>query len=312
MYKGLLMRRITIISLFVILSCLTVSAQKAFTPISKSQYEIWGHFLDDNYLKSADVQFLVDPSLIRPVPLVSLSLSNGVIRACSSEKEYSMKCSSGLYTSLKLLAKHAVKTANFASRYQGLDGTTYFLFTGSDGVTCWSPYGMCAKTIDLFKQVADAVKAGDRELLEKQISVSDSLYHVYKTYYPRDFVVIGKSVSIPSAPETGHKLSLFADTGFDWSIGGFSVDFSFPGDTFRDEYRNLYYEKYENVLQEVAYWIFAHSDFADKSNNATFIVDESISEPQANYSETDGYVIKLKESDLTADKMLSLLQQLYK
>lgn len=71
----------------------------------------------------------------------------------------------------------------------------------------WTPYGMCAETVNVFKQVADAVKAGDRELLEKQISVS---------------------------------------------------------------------------------------------------------KPQSVYSETDGYVIRLKESDLTADKMLSLLKQLYK
>ena len=102
------MRRITIISLFVLFSCFMLSAQKAFTPISKLEYDVWRHFFDDNFLNRADVQLLVDPSLIRPVPLVSLSLSNGVIRVCSSEKEYSMNCSSELYTSLKLLAKHAV------------------------------------------------------------------------------------------------------------------------------------------------------------------------------------------------------------
>ena len=304
------MRKITIASIFLLLSCLTVNAQKAFTPISKSEYEIWGHFFDDNFQESAEVQLLVD-QIIRPAPLVSLSLVNGVIRVCSSDKEYSMRCSRELYRSLKLLAKHAVNTANFASRYQGLDGITYFLFTGSDGVTCWTPKGMCAQTIDLFKQVADAVKAGDRELLEKQIGVSDSLCRVFKTYYPRDFVVIAVGVSILSAPEKGHILSLYA-TDFDWSIGGFSVDFSFPGDTFTDEYRDTYLKKYEKVMQEVGYWAFAQSDFADKSNYATFKVDESVSEPKANYSETDGYVIRLKESDLTADKMLSLLKQLYK
>lgn len=306
------MKKTAITSLLVLLSCLTVSAQRAFTPISKNQYDVWDHFFDENYVNNADVQLLVDPSLIRPVPLVSLLLSRGIIKVCSSEKEYNIRCSNELYTSLKLLAKHAVKTANFASRYQGLDGTTYFLFTGSDGVTCWTPYGMCAQTVNLFKQVADAVKAGNRELLEKQIGVSDSLCREFKTYYHRDFVVIAVGVSIPSAPETGHKLSLYADTGFDWSMGGLRVEFPFPGDTFKEEYRKLYFEKYEKVMQEVGYWVFAQSDFADKSNYATFIVDESISEPKAIHSETDGYVIRLKESDLTADKMLTLLQQLYK
>jgi len=306
------MRRITIMSLFVLFSCFMLSAQKAFTPISKLEYDVWRHFFDDNFLNRADVQLLVDPSLIRPVPLVSLSLSNGVIRVCSSEKEYSMNCSSELYTSLKLLAKHAVLTATFASRREGLDGTTYFLFSGYDGVTCWTPYGMCAETVNLFKQVADAVKAGDRELLEKQISVSDSLRHVYKTYYPQDFALISKSVSVSSVPEAGHKLSFYADNISDWLVGGFRVDFSFPGDTFKDEYRDLYFKKYEKVLQEVAYWMVVQSDFADNSNYVWIIVDESVAEPQVFNSEYGGYGIRMKESDLTADKMLSLLKELYK
>ena len=64
------MRKITIASIFLLLSCLMVSAQKAFTPISKSEYEIWGHFFDDNFQESAEVQLLVD-QIIRPAPLVS-------------------------------------------------------------------------------------------------------------------------------------------------------------------------------------------------------------------------------------------------
>ena len=58
--------------------------------------------------------------------------------------------------------------------------------------------------------------------------------------------------------------------------------------------------------------IYAQSDFADDSNFATFIVSENVSDPVVFESDKCRFIIHLKESDLVADKMISLLEGVHK
>ncbi len=294
------------------LSNVTVSAQKAFTPISKVTYDYYDGFFDKFFERNTDACFLVEQSVIGPDFLVSVVLKNGAVKVRTNEKEYSMQCGRELYKTLKLLAKHAVLTASFSNKYQGFDGTSYFLFCNFDGVECWSPTGICEKAVNVFLEVGHAVMANDRERLEKQAIAADSLYHVFKTYYLEDYPVINVSVSIPSAPESGRKLEMYSvDDGFGLPVSSFSVVFIFPGNSFREEYRKQYLERYESTLKKVAYWIYAQSDFADNSNGATFIVDESVKKPivtKSDLGDSHIYEIRLKASDLTAKKMISLLR----
>ena len=148
--------------------------------------------------------------------------------------------------------------------------------------------------------------------MEKQIGAADSLYHLFKTYYREGYPVIQKVVAILSDNQ-GKRLDLFTvDDSFGLPLTTFSVEFKFPGDSFREEYGKQYLERYESTLKKVAYWIYAQSDFADNSNVATFIVDESVSEPIVTKSDSYGshiYEIRLKASDLTAEKMISVQQK---
>jgi hypothetical protein len=120
------------------------------------------------------------------------------------------------------------------------------------------------------------------------------------------------SVSIPwtqdNKPAAIKHLSLYSSFGSELSSSNLDVVFTFADKDFKEEYRELYREKYGRTIQQVAHWIYALSDFADDENYVSFIVDDNVTEPQVS---KDGkqYEIKLKESDLTVQKMLSLIQQ---
>ena len=308
----------TILSLLLIMvfSGLNVGAQNLFSPITKSHYDSWSKYLDKYYNKSADVNFIMPSDMmISPSILESLVMYRGTIKVTSQEgKEYSVKCSPELYNSLKLLAKHAVMTSSYASRYQGLDGQMYFMFYKSDGAWCWSPYGMCKDIVAVFKEVMNAVRQDNLKRMDRQIVVADSLRRLVKTFYPEPGWPVIVSVSTPWTEDNKlapiKHLSLYSSYCGDWFSNNLDVVFTFDDKDFKEEYRKLYLEKYESTIQKVAHWIYALSDFADDGYYVSFIVDDSVTEPQIS-KEDKQYEIKLKESDLTADKMLSLLQQCY-
>lgn len=299
--------------LLMVVPCLNIGAQSLFSPISRWHYDSWGKYFDKYYVKSADVN-LVIPSdmLISPSILESLVMYQGTIKVTSQQgKEYSVKCSPELYNSLKLLAKHAVMTSSYASRYMGVDGQMYFLFYNSDGACCWTPYGMCSDIVSVFKEVMNAVRDNDAECMDKQIAVADSLRRLVKTFYPEQGWPVTESVSISRAEGTQlNRLSLFSSFCGDIFSENLDVTFTFDGKDFKDEYRKLYRKKYESTIQKVTHWIYALSDFADDGYYVSFVVDDSVTEYKVSIDQKQ-YKIKLKESDLIADKMISLLKQAY-
>ena len=302
--------------LIMVFSGLNVSAQNLFSPITKSHYDSWNKYLDKYYNKSADVNFIMPSDMMRsPSILESLVMYRGTIKVTSQEgKEYSVKCSPELYSSLKLLAKHAVMTSSYVSRYQGLDGQMYFMFYKSDGAWCWTPYGMCNDIVAVFEEVMNAVRQGNLKQMDRQIVAADSLRRLVKTFYPEQGWPVTVSVSIPWTEDNKlapiKHLSLYSSYCGDWFSNNLDMVFTFDDKDFKEEYRKLYLEKYESTIQKVAHWIYALSDFADDGYYVSFIIDDSVTEPQIS-KEDKQYEIKLKESNLTADKMLSLLQQCY-
>ena len=266
-----------------------VNAQNAFTPISKSSYsrsqEFFDEYFDDYSL--AIVNFMMTYSLV-PEPFVSLSLrmnydkSNGIITVRTKNNKYSMECNPELYSSLIHLTKHAVNTSSFTMDRTGVDGATYYLFYDDNGVTTWSPDGITDYVVRLFEHIGTSVMAGDRERLESFNAVADYLQNEFRKYYHEDNLRTDRGVS-SRPPEKVQTLSLYADLGSDFSTmltycdqGGFQLQFKFDDDSFKEEYREQYSEKYDNLLRKLGYWIFVQSDFADDSNYATFIVDESV------------------------------------
>ena len=302
--------------LIMMISGLNAGAQNLFSPITKSHYDSWNKYLDKYYNKSADVNFIMPSDMMRsPSILESLVMYRGIIKVTSQEgKEYSVKCSPELYSSLKLLAKHAVMTSSYVSRYQGLDGQMYFMFYKSDGAWCWTPYGMCNDIVAVFKEVMNAVRQGNLKQMDRQIVAADSLRRLVKTFYPEQGWPVTVSVSIPWTEDNKlapiKHLSLYSSYCGDWFSNNLDMVFTFDDKDFKEEYRKLYLEKYESTIQKVAHWIYALSDFADDGYYVSFIIDDSVTEPQIS-KEDKQYEIKLKESDLTADKMLSLLRQCY-
>ena len=288
---------------------LNAGAQDLFSPISKTGYQSWDKYIDKYFTKYADVNFIMPSDMmISPDILESLVMFGGDLTVTSQEgKEYNVKCSPELYRSLKLLAKHSVMTSSYVSDYMGFDGQTYFLFYNFDGVRCWSPYGMCRDIVSVFSEVMKAVRDNDIKRLDKQIVVADSLRHSIKRFYSKEVIPITVTVSIPwtqdNKPAAIKHLSLYSSN--------LDVVFTFDNKDYKEEYRALYREKYGRTIQQVAHWIYALSDIADDENYVSFIVDDNVTEPQVS---KDGkqYEIKLKESDLTARKMLSLIQLAYK
>ena len=298
--------------LIMVLTSLNAGAQNLFSPITRSHYDFWGKYIDKYYTQSADVN-LIMPSdmIISPSILESLVMYGGIIKVTSQQgKEYSVKCSPELYNSLKLLAKHTVMTSSYASRNMGLDGQMYFMFYKSDGAWCWSPYGMCSDIVTVFKEVMNAVRDNDIKRMEKQVSAADSLRRLIKTFYPEQGWPVTVSVSTPWTED--HKLapvkhlSLYSSFGGDIFSNNLDVVFTFSDKDFKEEYRKLYLEKYESTIRQVAHKIYALSDFADDGYYFSFIVDESVTKPQISKDQKQ-FEIKLKESDLTVEKMLSLL-----
>ncbi len=164
--------------------------------------------------------------------------------------------------------------------------------------------------------------AGDRERLESFTAVAGYLYHAFKGNYHENMMQTNNSVTMTGGKDNVYTLSLSADLGSDvyklmtyqpyCNVGGFRLQFKFEGDSFRDEYRKQYSERYESLLREVGYWIYVQSDFADDSNYATFIVDDSASDPVVKETGKCRFEIRLKESDLEAGKMISLLKGIHK
>jgi len=101
---------------------------------------------------------------------------------------------------------------------------------------------------------------------------------------------------------------LFSQTESSVFGSSLGVVFTFDDKNFKEEYRKQYREKNESIIQQVAYWFFTQSDLADNTYNVIFIVDDEVAkEPHLGNENRE---IKLKESDLTPDKMISLLKQL--
>jgi len=259
-----------------------------------------------------------------PEPFVSLSLrmshekSNGIITVRTKNNKYSMECSPELYSSLIHLTKHAVNTASFTMDRTGVDGATYYLFYDDNGVTTWSPDGITDYVVRLFEHIGTSVMAGDKERLESFNAIADYLRNEFRTYYHENNLRTDRVVS-SRPPEKVQTLSLYADLGSDFSTmltycdqGGFQLQFKFDDGSFKEEYREQYSEKYDNLLRKLGYWIFVQSDFADDSNYATFIVDETVSDPVVKETGSCQFEIRLKESDLKADKMISLLKGIHK
>lgn len=300
------------ILLIIALTSLNVGAQNLLSPITKSHYDSWSKYLDKYYNKSADVNFIMPSDMmISPSILESLVMNRGTIKVTSQQgQEYSVKCSPELYNSLKLLAKHAVMTSSYASRYQGLDGQMYFMFYKSDGAWCWSPYGVCNDVVTVFKEVMNAVRQGNLKQMDRQIVAADSLRRLIKTFYPEKGWPVIVSVSTPWTADNKlapiKHLSLYSQFCGDWFSNNLDVVFTFDDKDFKEEYRKLYLEKYESTIQKVAHWIYALSDFADDGYYVSFIVDDSVTEPQISKDQKQ-LEIRLKESDLTAEKMISLL-----
>ena len=308
------MKKTNLLSLLLIiaLTSLNVGAQNLFSPITKSHYDSWSKYLDKYYNKSADVNFIMPSDMMRsPSILESLVMYRGTIKVTSQEgKEYSVKCSPELYSSLKLLAKHAVMTSSYVSRYQGLDGQMYFMFYKSDGAWCWTPYGMCNDIVAVFEEVMNAVRQGNLKQMDRQIVAADSLRRLIKTFYPEKGWPVIVSVSIPWTADNElapiKHLSLYSQFCGDIFSSNLDVVFTFSDKDFKEEYRKLYLEKYESTIQLVAHKIYALSDLADDDYYFSFIVDESVTKPEISKDQKQ-LEIRLKESDLTAEKMISLL-----
>lgn len=318
---------------FLICTLLTVSnkvtAQNAFTPMSRSSYrrsqKLFDKYFDgDSY---AFVNFGMSYSLVKqPFEALSVRMCSykyaGEIIVRTKQEEYSMVCSPELYSSLVLLTKHAVNTASFTMDRGGLDGADYYLFLNDNGVTSWSPDGLPEDACRLFEHIGTSVMAGDRERLESFTDVAGYLYHAFKGIYHENMIQTDNSLTSTWGKDNVYTLHLSADLGSDvfklmdyqqyWNVGGFQLQFRFEGDGFRDEYRKQYFERYESLLREVGYWIYVQSDFADDSNYATFIVDDSASDPVVKETGKCRFEIRLKESDLEAGKMISLLKGIHK
>lgn len=325
------MRRVLLF--FLICASLTASdnviAQNGFTPISKSSYARNQEFFDKYYDGYAYVfvNFMMSYSLVnQPFEALNIRMSNdkcaGIITVLTKEKEYSIECSPELYSSLILLSKHAVNTASFTMDRGGLDGASYYLFHNDYGVTSWSPEGLTEDACRLFEHIGTSVMAGDRERLESFTAVANWLYHAFKANYHENMLQTDHSLTSTSGKDGVYTLSLSADLGSDvftlmtyqqyWNLGGFQLQFKFDGESFKYEYREQYYEKYESLLRKVGYWAYVQSDFADDSNYATFIIDESVSDPVVKETGSCRFEIRLKESDLEADKLISLLEGIHK
>ena len=306
-----------------------VTAQNGFTPISRSSYSRNQEFIDKHFdgYAYAFVNFMMRYSLAsQPFEALSIRMSEkkcaGIITVRTKKKDFSMECSPELYSSLIILAKHAVNTASFTMDRGGLDGARYLLFLNDNGVNSWSPDGLPDQAIRLFEHIGTSVMAGDRECLESFTGVADYLYHEFKNSYHENMLQTGNSLTSMWGKDRVYTLSLSADLGSDvykmmtyqqyCDVGGFRVQFKFAGDGFKNEYREQYQTRYEDLLRKVGYWVFVQSDFADDSNYATFMVSENVSEPVVYESDKCRFIIHLKESDLTADKMISLLEGAYK
>ena len=303
------MKRFILFSIVLLTLCsLKVYAQKAFTPMSRLDYKLWGEGIDRVYDSEAEVNFIVEPSYSGSP---ALSLCNGTIKVQAGEKEYLKECGSELYSSLVFLAKHSVMTANYyTNQRHGLDGMTYFLYYKYDGVRCWTPDGLCGQTVKVFWNVIHAVTTNDDALLEQQKAFADSTCKIFKSYYPEDFanIVISKS-SFGSDP-FNVELSLLAKTELsDFLRSDLYLTFNFKRLKYRRRYKQDYLQKYENILQQVAYWMYTQSDYGDKSNAVDFIVYD-VTKPEISKNQYGTYEIKINEKDITVDKMIALLRQL--
>ena len=332
MFYPPIMKRVLLLTLLCILFIEPnkVAAQTAFTPISRSLYNDNQEFFDkyfDGYAYSF-VNFMMSYSLVsQPFEALSIRMSEnksaGIITVRTIKKNYIMECSPELYSSLILLTKHAVNTASFTMDRGGLDGADYYLFLNDNGVTSWSPDELPAQVIRLFGHIGTSVMAGDMECLESYAEVADYLYHEFKANYHESMLQTHHGLtSTWGADSRVYTLSLSADIGSDISklmtyqrycdLGGFRVQFKFTAGSYKSEYRKQYYAKYQELLKEVGYWVYVQSDFADDSNYATFIVDDNVNEPEISEESPCRFNIRLRESDLVADKMISLLEGLHK
>lgn len=303
------MKRFILISVIAsAICCLNVNAQKAFRPMSMMDYKIWGEEIDRLFDTEAEVNFMFAP-FHSGSP--ALSFNHGTIKVVTGEKEYLKECDSELYSSLVFLAKHSVMTANYyTNQHYGFDGMTYYLFYKSDGVRSWQPNGLCGQTVEVFWNVLQAVETDNDALLEQQKAIADSICKKIKTYYPEDFadIVISKS-SFGSNP-FNVILSLLAVTELsDFLRTDLKLTFNFKRLKYRRSYKQDYLQKYENTLQQVAYWMYVQSDFGDISNAVYFIVDD-VTEPIIGKNQYGTYEIKINEKDISVDKMVSLIQQL--
>ena len=174
----------------------------------------------------------------------------------------------------------------------------------------WQPKGLCRQTVEVFWNVMHAVETDDNALLEQQKVIADSACNIFKSYYPEDFVDIKIYKSSFSNNPFNVELSLLAITELsDFMRTDLQLSFNFKRLKYRRRYKQTYFQKYEKTLQQVAYWMYVQSDFGDSSNAVDFIVAD-VTDPVIGKNQYGTYEIKINEKDITADKMVSLIQQL--
>ena len=284
----------------------TLASQNLFSPISKSSYDNSRKFIRKYYDKKADINVLIPCFvLVKGYPTI-VTLKDGTIYVNLDNRKYEMGCSYGLYKSLVQLGRHAVMTASFTNYIELPDAQDDFLFYKDKGVTHLSGNGTSRKTLDLFIRLAEAVRAQDKPLLEKQKTVSDSLCRVFKTYYPQEAIIISPSIGIPA----DHSYS-------ELTISACVPEGPYISLSLKCEYAAMadyketkpYLNKYGSILREVVYSLLVSPDLAGYKDRCYFTVDESVSAPKLTKTGIGWYRISLRESDLTPQTLLSLIKK---
>lgn len=285
----------------------TIEAQIRFKPIDKFSYKIWekGTF-SKYYNENTECQFIVSPSFTPSYALYVSDYKNRNIKKIAHNYTYIIKAKdtkgethkmeSDSATIIKLcsLMKHVVNTSMYTSNRMGYDGVEYFIFSRSDGASCWTPIDNNRIVVNTLENIYKAVVNGNQAEIDAQMPRIDSLTVVYKKLYPDDFFSFEEHIgSMTSNGKTKHYVSFCTfndELGFMFVIpeSGYSNGKYMP---------DIYREKYLSILKNVCCSLFIETSLFDIHGYLRFMIDEKgqINENRFNITEDDLTEEKLKE-----------------
>lgn len=289
--------------LLLLFMTITSVAQNRFSPCSKQDYELYAPVLKELYNPLASQQYIVVDGESEKYALQVIKGSHfserTYILAYKDLKGNKKEITDSLcQMKIASLLRYAVfSSTTFVRKKLGIQLKTCFFFDLQDGAEYSSRKVDVGRgsLIDILEISCNAVKNNKPEVIQQLIPQIDSLIQHFKSFE------LAESWNVATSENDAYS---FPCTQLSTHYGGFNICFQ-RSEMTSSELSN----KYGNLTQIVAKWLFLNSNILDFTRSVYINVccDKPDKNKRFSYS-YEHYYINVTEDELTEENLIALLK----